>query len=171
MHGYTHVYDVDTKKRDYFGYGGRSEFCGHSIEEQTKRLKMGLRIFNENNIKISSFFSPNHTYDLNTFEALKVSGIYEVIDGYGLAPYLKNDIKFIPQLFYKILLLPIGIQSTQIHLNNWQQKDFNNFEKFIEKNSKKIIDYQYALQNINNSLFIKQINFLIEKILKFKRIF
>tara|TARA_B100000214_G_scaffold71320_1_gene47704 strand:+ start:1082 stop:1441 length:360 start_codon:yes stop_codon:yes gene_type:complete len=34
MHGLTHVYDKDTKRNDYFGYGGRSEFCGHTLDTQ-----------------------------------------------------------------------------------------------------------------------------------------
>ena len=33
-------------------------------------------------------------YDKNTFVALKNSGIYEIIDGYGIMPYVENQIKF-----------------------------------------------------------------------------
>ena len=39
MHGYTHIYDTNTNKKDYFNYGGRSEFFGHSIENQIKKIK------------------------------------------------------------------------------------------------------------------------------------
>ena len=38
MHGYTHVYDNDTNKKD-FEYGGKSEFYGHSLDEQSKIKK------------------------------------------------------------------------------------------------------------------------------------
>ena len=134
MHGYTHVYDKTCAKDDYFNYGGDSEFSGHSLETQTSRIKNGWKKFNDEKIKIRTFFAPNHTYDKNTFTALKNCGINEIIDGYGLIPYTKNNIKFIPQLFYKVLALPFGIQATQIHLNYWTQEDFNNFEKFIKKN-------------------------------------
>ena len=103
----------------------------------------------------------------NTFYALKNSGINEIIDGYGLMPYSENDIKFIPQLFYKVIALPFGIQSTQIHLNYWEEKDFNIFKKFVEKNSNKIITYEEALKKINNNY--KLINFFIKKILQLKR--
>ena len=72
-------------------------------------------------IKIRSFYAPNHTYDKNTLAALKNSGINEIIDGYGLMPYTKNQIKFIPKLFYKVFALPFGIQATQINLNYWKQ--------------------------------------------------
>jgi len=169
MHGYTHVYDTDSKKKDYFGYGGRSEFYGHSLKEQTLRIQNGLKKFNDENIKVKCFFAPNHTYDKNTLLALKNSGINEIIDGYGLMPYIENGIKFIPQLFYKIYTLPFGIQSTQIHLNYWNDKDFNNFEKFIIKNADRIITYKETVDKVNNNFFYKIINFLTKKMLQTKR--
>ena len=169
MHGYTHVYDKTCQNDDYFNYGGGSEFSGHSLEIQMLRIKNGLKKFDDEKIKIRTFFAPNHTYDKNTFIALKNCGINEVIDGYGFLPYVQNDIKFIPQLFYKVLALPFGIQATQIHLNYWVQKDFDNFEKFIVKNSDKIITYDQALKRTNNNFFYKFIGNLLSKVLKFKR--
>jgi len=170
MHGSNHIYDSDTNKKDYFSHGGKSEFFGHSLKLQELKISNGLRKFNDEQIKIRSFYAPNHTYDKNTLLALKTSGINEVIDGYGLMPYSENDIKFVPQLFYKVVALPFGIQTTQIHLNEWKQKDFNDFEKFITKNLNKIITYEQAITKINNSFFFKIINFLSKKILLFKRI-
>ena len=129
-----------------------------------------MKKFNDEKIEIRSFFAPNHTYDNNTFVALKNSGINEIIDGYGLMPYTEKGLKFIPQLFYKLFILPFGVQTTQIHLNYWNQKDFDIFEKFIIKNSNKIISYDQALEKINNNLFYKLINILIKKTLQIKRI-
>ena len=69
------------------------------LEERQMRkeriLSGALQVFKKNNISIRVFYAPNHTYDRNTFEALKAEGIYQVIDGYGLMPYKKNDIQFI----------------------------------------------------------------------------
>ena len=88
-------------KKDIFNYGGNSEFYGLEYSEQLSKIKSGLQEFNKRNIKIRSFFAPNHIYDENTLKALKVSGIKIVIDGYGLFPYFKDQILFVPQLFYK----------------------------------------------------------------------
>ena len=170
MHGFTHVYDKNTKKKDYFKYGGSSEFCGHSLETQMSKIESGLKKFRDENIKIRSFFAPNHTYDENTFAALKNLGINEIIDGYGLMPYTENQIKFIPQLFYKVFALPFGIQTTQIHLNYWKQKEFDNFERFIANNSKKVITYNQALEKTNDSFFYTFINLLTKKIIQTKRV-
>ena len=171
MHGHTHVYDKNCKKDDYFNYGGGTEFSGHTLETQTLRIKNGLKKFSDEKIKIRTFFAPNHTYDKNTFLALKNCGINEIIDGYGFMPYTENEIKFIPQLFYKLFALPFGIQSTQIHLNYWKEKDFSDFEEFINNNSDKIVTYDQAINKINDNLTYKLINKSLEKILKLKRIF
>tara|TARA_B100001123_G_scaffold304180_1_gene339591 strand:+ start:803 stop:1570 length:768 start_codon:yes stop_codon:yes gene_type:complete len=170
MHGHTHVYDKECHKDDYFNYGGGSEFYGHPIQEQEARIKNGLKKFESEKIKIRTFFAPNHTYDKNTFIALRNCGINEVIDGYGLMPYIENEIKFIPQLFYKVFLLPFGIQSTQIHLNYWKERDFDNFENFIKKKSKKILTYKQAIEKVNDSISYKLIKNLLIKILKVKRL-
>lgn len=169
MHGYSHIYDKETNNKDFFQYGGRSEFFGHSLENQITKIKKGLEIFKNNNIKIRSFFSPNHTYDTNTFEALKKLGITEIIDGYGLKPYIENNIKFIPQLFYKTFFLPFGLQTTQIHLNYWQEKDFEKFSNLIIKNRNKIIPYDEALKLISAKPSDLLINKVIKKILMSKR--
>ena len=134
------------------------------------RIENGLKKFRDEKIHIRSFFAPNHTYDKNTFAALKNLGINEVIDGYGLMPYTENQIKFVPQLFYKVFALPFGIQTTQIHLNYWKQKEFDDFERFVANNSKKIITYNQALEKINDNIFYYFINFLTKKIIQTKRL-
>jgi predicted deacetylase len=171
MHGFSHVYDNQTNKKDYFNYGGKSEFFGHDFNKQKSKIDDGLKKFKEEKIKIRSFFAPNHTYDLNTFQALKESGIKNIIDGYGLIPYTENGLNFIPQLFYKEMMLPFGIQSTQIHLNYWEEKDYLIFENFVEKNKQKIITFEQAIDKIKNNFLCKVLNFLIKIILKFLRFF
>ena len=170
QHGDTHIYDrLCSKKSDYFEYGGGSEFFGHPLDVQEKRIKNGLEKFKREKINIRSFFAPNQTYDENTFIALKNCGISEVIDGYGLMPYTEKNIKFIPQLFEKVVLLPFGIQSTKLHLHIWDENDYKKFENFIKLNSKKIITYDQALNKINNSFLYKIIRYFMSKILKLKR--
>ncbi len=169
MHGYNHLYHSETYKNDYFKYGGKSEFFGETLMNQTNRIQKGLEIFKKNNIKVRSFFAPNHTYDTNTFIALKNSGIYEVIDGYGLKPYSKNKIVFIPQLFYKLFFVPFGLQTTQIHLNIMNDKEFNKFQFLIEKNYQNIVTYDEALNLLSDNLRDKFINKIIYYLLSLKR--
>jgi len=170
MHGYSHVYDSTVnKKKDYFKYGGGSEFYGHSIEEQKNRLQKGLKKFKEEGMEIRGFFAPNHIYDKNTFIALKSLGINQVIDGYGLFPYKENEITFVPQLFYENIFMPFGFQTTQIHLNYWNNDDFLKFENLIIKNCHKITTYDEILNNINNSLFSFTTRAVSSSLLRLKR--
>ena len=101
--------------------------------------------------------------------ALKNSGIHEVIDGYGLKPYVKNNIKFIPQLFYKLFFLPFGFQATQIHLNSMDDKDFAVLKSLIENKYRNIITYNEAVNLLSDNIFDKIINKLVFYILIFKR--
>ena len=134
MHGYTHVYSQRTKKKDYFNYGGQSEFFGLSYNSQIDRIKI-------------------------------------VIDGYGLFPFYKFNLFFVPQLFYREIILPLGIQATQIHLNNWNDKDFEKFEKLISKNLEKIVDINYIYNLKSSNFFQKSLNYSMEKALKTLRLF
>ncbi len=169
MHGYSHLYERQTNRKDIFNYGGGSEFFGLDYENQLNKIKSGLEKFREKNISIRSFFAPNHTYDFNTLKALDKSGIRIVIDGYGLFPYSKFNLFFIPQLFYKEIILPFGIQSTQIHLNYWDDDYYKKFNDFIEKNFKKIIDLNYILTLDKTNFFQNSINYSVEKTLKVLR--
>ena len=151
--------------------GGKSEFCGHDYSVQFSRIKKGLKKFEDEKIKIRSFFAPNHTYDENTFVALKELGIKNIIDGYGLLPYTEKNLNFIPQLFYKEIMLPFGIQSTQIHLNYWSEEDYNRFEDFILKYNNKIINFEKCISKINNNFLSKFINYSTKTAIKSIRLF
>ena len=170
MHGTNHVYDKYCSKVDYLGHGGNTEFCNHPFDKQLEKIKIGLKKFEEEKIFVRTFFAPNHTFDKNTLLALKECGIDKVLDGYGLMPYEENKVNFIPQLFYKIVKLPFGIQSFQIHLNYFNKKEFNDFKNFVEKNYKKIITFDQALSKVNNNFSYKIIRAATKRILKIKRI-
>jgi len=169
MHGFSHLYEQQTKKKDYFKYGGNSEFYGLNYDIQLSKIEDGIKKFREEGIEIRSFFAPNHTYDLNTMKALSKSGIKIIIDGYGLFPFFKHNLFFIPQLFYKERMLPFGIQSTQIHLNYWDENDYIIFKNFVLKNKNKIITTDKILSVGKKSIIQNCINFSVEKSLKFLR--
>ena len=172
MHGFNHLYtQKSNNKKDIFNYGGNSEFYGLKYSEQLSKIQSGLSEFSKRNIKVRSFFAPNHIYDKNTLKALKESGIKIIIDGYGLFPYFKDQILFVPQLFYKEIILPFGIQSTQMHINYWKEKDFVNFENLINKIYKKVITLDYIINISNPSIMQSVVNYSVEKTLKTIRVF
>ena len=171
MHGCNHLYTQKSNKKDIFNYGGDSEFFGLDYFTQFNKIKTGLDKFKSKQISIRSFFAPNHIYDKNTLRALKQSNIKIIIDGYGLFPFFKEEILFIPQLFYKEIILPFGIQSTQVHLNEWKDENFEMFRIFIEKNKNKITNLDYIIKITKPNISQKLINFSVEKTLKTLRLF
>jgi len=172
MHGCNHLYTQRSdEKKDLFNYGGNSEFYGLDYSIQLDKIRVGLEEFKKRKINIRSFFAPNHIYDENTLKALKNSNIKIIIDGYGLFPYYKNEILFIPQLFYKEIFLPFGIQSTQMHINEWNEDSLKKFEIFIEKNKQKIICLDYIIDIAKTSRIQNLTNYCVEKTLKTLRHF
>ena len=75
MHGCNHLYTQKSDKNDIFNYGGNSEFYGLDYSTQLNKIKTGLEEFKKREIKVRSFFAPNHIYDSNTLKALKDSDI------------------------------------------------------------------------------------------------
>ena len=75
MHGCNHLYTQKSDKNDIFNYGGNSEFYGLDYSMQLNKIKTGLEEFKKREIKVRSFFAPNHIYDSNTLKALKDSDI------------------------------------------------------------------------------------------------
>ena len=169
MHGYEHLYNKQNNKKDYMGYGGNTEFANLAFEIQLNNLKLGMQIFREQNISVKVFFAPNHTFDQNTIKACKKIGIQSIVDGYGFIPYYEDEIIFIPQLFYKLVSFPFGIQTMQLHLNYFTEKDYLDLEKFIKKNEKKIISYSEACSMVRNDLKDKVLRVFIKKVLQLKR--
>ena len=51
-----HLYDKDTNKKDFFNHGGKSEFYGHSYENQLLKIKKGLEIFLKKEILKLKYF-------------------------------------------------------------------------------------------------------------------
>ena len=171
MHGCNHLYTQKSDKNDIFNYGGNSEFYGLDYSMQLNKIKTGLEEFKKREIKVRSFFAPNHIYDSNTLKALKDSDIKIIIDGYGLFPYYKNEILFIPQLFYKEIFLPFGIQSTQMHINEWNDEAYKNFEIFVKKNYSKILNLNNIIEVTKPNSLQNLTNYLVEKTLKTVRLF
>ena len=68
------------------------------------------------------------------------------------------------------IMLPFGVQSTQLHINYWNENDFEKFEKFLRKYHKNILTYNDVIKQINDNFIFKIINIILEKTLKLKRV-
>lgn len=94
MHGYTHVYDSSC--RGLVSGGLRSEFAGHTYEEQYERIKKGKEVLQRHGINTDIFFAPAHSYDRNTLKALAANGFRCMSDGKSSKPVYREGILCIP---------------------------------------------------------------------------
>ena len=161
MHGLNHVY-YTKRKGDLLSIGGETEFTGRSLEEQTKMIAKGLKIFNDNSIAIDTFIAPNHHFDFNTIKALKKNNITKVSDGYGFYPFENSGLVFVPQLFGKLISFPFGILTSCHHINNFTNKDFELILNFIKTHHTQFIDFDEATNYRKNF-----VNFLFSNTLKY----
>ena len=94
MHGYQHVFDSPCKGKVNNRLG--SEFAGHTLDEQVRKIKEGKAVLEANGIKTDVFFAPAHSYDNNTYMALSICGFKYMSDGKSSRPYICNGIKTLP---------------------------------------------------------------------------
>ena len=65
MHGCTHVYETNSGKKDYFGYGGNSEFCEKSLENQI------IKTLEDNNLTPKAIIAVNLFGQLCDYDSIK----------------------------------------------------------------------------------------------------
>jgi predicted deacetylase len=58
MHGCEHKYSIDTHKKDYFSYGGMSEFFNLPYNMQKEKIIDGLNLFKKKKYKCKIIFCP-----------------------------------------------------------------------------------------------------------------
>ncbi|MBR4668025.1 MAG: DUF2334 domain-containing protein [Butyrivibrio sp.] len=134
MHGFNHVYT--TREPGLFPIGDKSEFAGIPYQKQDDMIREGKRILRGHGIVTDFFMAPSHSYDRNTLKALRKNGFQRVTDGFGIAPYEMDGLTFYPISKRRKDSLESkheGIVTFVYHTNTMSDKDFENFEKQIEK--------------------------------------
>lgn len=107
MHGYDHCYISDMGMDGFNPMWPRSEFAGVSLEEQKRKVRMGV-IIGSHGLKPKYFFAPSHTFDENTLTALREeSSIRMISDTIALKPYRRGDFTFYPQTVGHCVKMPL----------------------------------------------------------------
>ena len=167
MHGYEHVY-FENKIKDYLSMRIKSEFVGESFEVQNHKIEKGISILKKNNLNTDIFFAPNHSFDLTTIDCLKMNNFKYIVDGYGFAPFNDRGMIFIPQMFNRPRKYPFGLHTFVFHINEFTDKHYQAFEKFIVDNHELIIDFNKALK-FKNTSNLKFLSLIIKFLLILKR--
>ena len=161
MHGYQHVFDSLCKGKVNNRIG--SEFAGHTLEEQVKKIKEGKSIFSKNGIETDVFFAPAHSYDDNTYEALSICGFKYMSDGKSSKPYIKSGIKTLPCRSSGCPKIGSdNIYTAVFHAHEWakpeKKQGYFQLEQLLKNHREYIVSFEeYANISTGNSL-IQQID-------------
>ena len=141
LHGCYHLYT--TKKKGLFPLNNFSEYAGVSYEEQNRMIYKGMKQMKEWGIGTDIFMAPAHTFDRNTLKALKMNGFKAVTDGFGKAPYIRDELLFYPIAAKRsdCFSNKDGYTTLVLHANMMNDKDFEILEAQLEENREKLISY------------------------------
>ena len=139
LHGYEHVYS--TNNGGINPVHNKSEFAGHTLNEQRRKIHEGLVILREQGLQPDIFFAPSHTFDENTLEALRLeSDIRMISDTIANDVYCHNEFTFIPQQSGWVRELPFRLTTICLHPNFTSDAEFQQIEAFITAHSGQFID-------------------------------
>ena len=164
QHGCHHLYHVTNE-------GKYSEFIGLSYNEQIELIKNGYKILKSHGIKPRCFFAPAHSFNNITVEACKNLRYFEFIsDGYSLYPYKHDGVLFYPNIFDTACkILPFGVYTFVLHPNFITDESLKRLEKFIIKNKKYFMDFEYVDSTINKDRSRTFSDKIIEKVINYIR--
>ena len=156
LHGHQHNLHKIKRKNSIIPLCQYSEFAELSLKEQSQKIFEGYKIMEENDINPKLWISPKHTFDKNTIVALKNNTPLRIIsDGFGLYPFVKNNIIYFPQQLWRAQKRIFGIWTICLHPNNFSNNDFVELEKNFSNEyfKNKFITIEDGLNNLrNNSL-------------------
>jgi hypothetical protein len=141
MHGETHLMDP-TDAKQILPFYKRSEFSGHSLEEQSTKLKRAQAIFDKEQVNIDTFIAPAHAFDKITLVALKTSTTVKIIsDSIATKVYFSKGFYWVPQQLWWFRDMPFGLYTICLHPNKMNDNDFLEFETSLKNYSTNIVDF------------------------------
>lgn len=165
MHGYEHV--LFENSGGINPVNNKTEFSGLSYEKQLDKIKKSYDFFKQNNINVSIFFAPAHTFDENTLRAIKKATEIRIIsDTIANDIYYEDDFYFLPQQSGRVRNIPLNVVTFCYHPNLMDDKSFCKLEYFIKKNKRKFskdIVLKKRRRNIID-LLLKKTYFFIRKV-------
>lgn len=167
LHGFRHRYDSPSS--GVLGVSKRSEFAGHSYEEQLDRLTKAKAIFDAERIPVETFVAPSHSFDTTTLKALKLIGVRVVSDGFTLYPFVEEELLFVPQLVETPRWFPFGVHTFCLHPNTLTHRLLEDTERFLERYADRVISFDEAAASATESPWNRRLATLMRGALKCKR--
>lgn len=159
LHGYSHKYT--TTEGGLNPVNKLSEFAGVPLEIQKEKIKKGVDVFRAHDMEPQVFFSPAHTFDMNTLEALRSESNIQIIsDTVADKPYCKWGFTFIPQQSGQVRRLPFNTITFCYHPNEMNDNDFDVLEKFLSSYKDSFKPFPTAPVHRKYSIIDKMLSFM-----------
>jgi hypothetical protein len=129
LHGYQHLYNSDCA--GVIGIHAGSEFAGLPEHEQRIKLQAAVRIFEQQSVKPEVWIAPGHSFDMTTVALLPQFGIDVISDGFYWRGLRYGGCRWIPQQLWRFRSMPFGTWTVCFHINAWQPRDLELFERAI----------------------------------------
>lgn len=172
VHGYQHLYE--TSDSGLLGLNNYSEFSGLSYEQQTKKLKKAISIFNSHGVKPDLWVAPAHSFDETTLRALTDVGLNIISDGFYMRPVKYMDKIWIPQQLWKFRGFRSGTWTVCFHVNGIKKFEVEEICSNFIKHSNSIVSLDDVIKNNSlNSLSISDHIFSLvwRGLIKLRRVF
>lgn len=148
LHGYQHL--NHTHEAGIMKLNNRSEFAGLPYATQLEKIQRGLSLLEDKGFSpVDTFMAPSHSFDSVTLKALSFSGVRYLTDGFGMFPFISNDITFLPQQLWTPRKFIFGFWTICLHTDLMENEDFNVLKKFLACNYSDFISFQKYKQIAN----------------------
>lgn len=171
VHGYQHLYE--TSDSGLLGLNNYSEFSGLSYEQQTKKLKKAINIFNSHGVKPDLWVAPAHSFDETTLRVLTDVGLNIISDGFYMRPVKYMDKIWIPQQLWRFHKFRSGIWTVCFHINGIKKFEVKEICSNFIKHSNSIVSLDNVKKNtqVNSlSIFDQIFSFVWKGLIKLKRL-
>ena len=171
VHGYQHLYE--TSDSGLLGLNNYSEFSGLSYEQQTKKLKKAINIFNSHGVKPDLWVAPAHSFDETTICALTDVGLNIISDGFYMRPVKHANKIWIPQQLWRFRKFRSGIWTVCFHINGIKKFEVEEICSNFIKYSNSIVSLDDVKKNtqVNSlSIFDQIFSFVWKGLIKLKRL-
>ena len=149
QHGCRHLYLPEAKRR-YFqkSHSLHTEWAGVDSEVQKEMMREGYNLLRAHGLFPTGFFAPAHTFDANTVIACEmIPELKFISDGYGLMPYRKAGMTFLPSICDGPFLMKVsGIFTFVVHPSVMTTCAFMRWDKFLKQAADDVITVSAAME-------------------------
>jgi peptidoglycan/xylan/chitin deacetylase (PgdA/CDA1 family) len=149
LHGFQHRYV--SRNAGLVAIRKKSEFAGLPAEEQQKKLRRGVEIFEREGITPRVWIAPGNTFDATTVALLPEFGIRIICDGYFRFPYASSVslergwTTWVPQQLFYFRPAPSGVWTVCYHHNEWTAAQVRKFRQDVDNYGANIVSLKDVL--------------------------